>query len=69
MVQRGSVTALPSAKLHVVTAQLHDGAADVIMVRLAGDELPAQWDDGDASYEPGTRFTLRMRGGRTPPEP
>jgi Alginate lyase len=69
---RQAVLAVPPAKPEVVTAQIHDGSDDVMEVRLEGERLIAQYDDGgtditiDPSYVLGTPFNLRIvaAGGR-----
>lgn len=48
---RQAVTALPTAKPDVVTAQIHDGDDDVVEIRLEGARLLAEYDDGDGSVE------------------
>jgi len=48
---RQAVTALPDAKPHVVTAQIHDAEDDVVEIRLEGSRLLAEYDDGDGSVE------------------
>lgn len=48
---RQAVTALPTAKPDVVTAQIHDGDDDVVEIRLEGARLLAEFDDGDGSVE------------------
>jgi hypothetical protein len=61
---RESVTALPSAKPEVVTAQIHDAEDDVLQVRLEGTELSVQYDDGaervvlDPAYVLGSQFDI-----------
>jgi hypothetical protein len=63
---RQAVTRLPEVKPHVVTAQIHDGDDDVVLVRLEGERLMAQYDDGasaiviDPAYVLGTRYDLRI---------
>jgi len=63
---RQAVTRLPEVKPHVVTAQIHGGDDDVVLVRLEGEELLAEYDDGDSSividpaYELGTPYDLRI---------
>lgn len=48
---RQAVTALPTAKPDVVTAQIHDDEDDVVEIRLEGSRLLAEYDDGDGSVE------------------
>jgi len=63
---RQAVTRLPEVKPHVVTAQIHGGDDDVVLVRLEGEELKAEYDDGDSeividpAYELGTPYDLRI---------
>jgi len=63
---RQAVTRLPQVKPHVVTAQIHGGDDDVVLVRLEGERLVAQYDDGrseiviDNAYRLGTRYDLRI---------
>jgi Alginate lyase len=63
---RQAVLAVPPAKPHVVTAQIHDGSDDVMEVRLEGERLIAQYDDGnenitiDPAYVLGTPYNLRI---------
>jgi Alginate lyase len=63
---RQAVLSVPSAKPEVVTAQIHDASDDVMEIRLEGERLIAQYDDGhenitvDPSYVLGTPFNLRI---------
>jgi Alginate lyase len=63
---RQAVLALPDAKPHVVTAQIHDASSDVMEVRLEGSHLIVQYDDGhenitvDPDYVLGTAYNLRI---------
>jgi hypothetical protein len=63
---RQAVTRLPAAKPHVVAAQIHGGDDDVVLVRLEGERLIAEYDDGDSeividpAYELGTPYDLRI---------
>jgi hypothetical protein len=63
---RQAVTRLPEVKPHVVTAQIHGGDDDVVLVRLEGEQLLAEYDDGDSSivldpaYELGTPYDLTI---------
>lgn len=63
---RQAVTALPSAKPHVVTAQIHDAQSDVLEVRLEGERLLAEYADGskdvtiDPAYVLGTPYDLTI---------
>ena len=69
---RQAVTALPSAKPEVVTAQVHDSSSDVLEVRLEGTTLIAQYNNGktdvtlDPKYSLGTVYDLKIvaAGGR-----
>ena len=66
MTLRQAVTRIPQVKPHVVTAQIHDGNDDVMQIRLEGNQLAAQYDDGnsrviiDPSYVLGTPYDLRI---------
>jgi Alginate lyase len=66
MILRQAVTRLPEVKPHVVTAQIHGGDDDVMLVRLEGETLMAQYDDGageiviDPAYRLGTPYDLRI---------
>jgi hypothetical protein len=63
---RQAVTRVPEVKPHVVTAQIHGGDDDVVLVRLEGEKLMAQYDDGDSeividpAYRLGTPYDLRI---------
>jgi Alginate lyase len=63
---RQAVTQLPTAKPHVVTAQIHDAADDVIEVRLEGKRLLVAYDNGsdkitlDPGYVLDTPFDLEI---------
>jgi hypothetical protein len=63
---RQAVTRLPEVKPHVVTAQIHGGDDDVVLVRLEGERLLAQYDDGDSeitidpAYVLGTPYDLQI---------
>lgn len=63
---RQAVTKLPEVKPHVVTAQIHGGDDDVVLVRLEGERLIAEYDDGDSeividpAYVLGTPYDLRI---------
>ena len=69
---RQAGTALPKAKPDVVTAQIHDSSDDVMEIRLEGNRLIAQYNDGhtnitlDPSYSLGTVYDLKIvaTGGR-----
>ena len=61
-----AVTRLPEAKPEAVTAQIHDGSDDVVQIRLEGQRLLVQYDDGaqqvdlDPHYALGTRYTVTL---------
>jgi hypothetical protein len=63
---RQAVTRLPAVKPDVVTAQIHDAEDDVLEVRLEGERLIAQYEDGDGervidpAYRLGTPYDLRI---------
>jgi hypothetical protein len=63
---RQAVTALPTAKPEIVTAQIHGGDDDVMQVRLEGKRLLVQYDDGkreitiDPSYVLGRVFDVKI---------
>jgi hypothetical protein len=63
---RAAVTELPAMKPEVVTAQIHDGDDDVVEVRLEGEHLLVEYDDGDQEvtidpeYRLGTPFDLEI---------
>ena len=63
---RQAVTRLPQVKPHVVTAQIHDAEDDIMMVRLEGERLIAEYRDGngevviDPAYRLGTPYDLRI---------
>ncbi|OLT14609.1 hypothetical protein BJF78_17950 [Pseudonocardia sp. CNS-139] len=69
---REAVTQLPPVKSHVVAAQIHDAEDDVIEVRLEGQHLFVEYDDGkgevtlDPAYVLGTPYDLQIAasGGR-----
>ncbi|MEJ3658624.1 polysaccharide lyase family 7 protein [Actinomycetes bacterium KLBMP 9759] len=69
---RQAVTQLPLVKQDVVAAQIHDAEDDVVEVRLEGERLLAEYDDGDGSivldeaYRIGTPYDLQIKasGGR-----
>lgn len=66
MTVRQAVTALPTAKPELVTAQIHDTKSDVIEIRLEGSRLVAQYDDGksefplDPAYVLGTVYDVSL---------
>lgn len=59
-------TQLPRAKPEVVGAQIHDADDDVLQIRLEGQKLMVQYDDGksekilDPAYKLGTPYHLRI---------
>jgi hypothetical protein len=61
-----AITKVPSAKPEVVGAQIHDAEDDVLQIRLEGQTLMAQYDDGksetviDPAYELGTPYNVRI---------
>jgi hypothetical protein len=69
---RQAITALPTAKPEIVSAQIHGGDDDVMQVRLEGTKLVVQYDDGkseivmDPKYKVGTVFDVKIvaAGGR-----
>jgi hypothetical protein len=69
---RQAITQLPEAKPHVVAAQIHDADTDIVMIRLEGETLMVESNDGDdetildPAYVLGTPYNLRITaaGGR-----
>jgi hypothetical protein len=63
---REAVTRLPAVKPHVVAAQIHDAEDDVIEVRLEGQRLLVEYNDGDGdatldpAYALGTPYDLEI---------
>ncbi|GAA0905436.1 polysaccharide lyase family 7 protein [Pseudonocardia zijingensis] len=63
---REAIIATPKAKPEVVAAQIHDGDDDVLQIRLEGERLTVQSDDGetetvlDPAYRLGTPYDLRI---------
>jgi Alginate lyase len=63
---REAVTLLPAVKPHVVAAQIHDADDDVIEVRVEGQRLLVQYNDGDddatldPAYALGTPYDLEI---------
>ena len=61
-----AITKVPSAKPHVVAAQIHDGNDDVMQIRLEGQKLMVQYNDGksnvviDPNYQLGTPYNVRI---------
>ncbi|WP_433277526.1 polysaccharide lyase family 7 protein [Pseudonocardia xinjiangensis] len=62
---RQAVTRLPAVKPDVVTAQIHDAEDDVLEVRLEGERLVAQYEDGDGErvIDPVCRLGTRTNSG------
>jgi hypothetical protein len=63
---RQAITELPPVKPHVVAAQIHDGNDDVLQIRLEGESLAVQYNDGndqvviDPGYQLGTPYDLQI---------
>jgi hypothetical protein len=61
-----AITALPTVKPHVVSAQIHSGSDDVLQIRLEGKRLMVMYKDGQAtetlddSYVLGTKFDVKI---------
>jgi hypothetical protein len=61
-----AITQLPSAKPEVVGAQIHDDKDDVLQIRLEGQKLTVQYDDGkseqvlDPNYTLGTPYNVQI---------
>ena len=61
-----AITQVPSAKPEVVAAQIHDDKDDVLQIRLEGQKLSVQYDDGkseqvlDPAYQLGTPYHVRI---------
>jgi hypothetical protein len=61
-----AITKVPAAKPEVVAAQIHDGGDDVLQIRLEGQKLMVQYDDGkseqiiDPDYQLGTPYHVRI---------
>ncbi len=55
---RQAVTALPTAKPEVVTAQIHDSKDDVVQIRLEGSRLIARYDNGRTDVTLDPRYVL-----------
>lgn len=65
MVVQQAITAVPPVKKHVVCAQIHDAADDVLMIRLEDRKLFVERNRLaevvlSEDYKLGTRFTIRM---------
>jgi Alginate lyase len=63
---REAILAVPKAKPEVVAAQIHDGDDDVLQIRLEGERLSVQSDDGenetvlDPAYRLGAPYDLKI---------
>ena len=63
---REAILAVPPVKPEVVAAQIHDGADDVMQLRLEGQRLMVQYDDGDReivldpAYQLGTPYDVSI---------
>jgi len=63
---RQAILAVPKVKPEVVAAQIHDGDDDVLQIRLEGERLTVQSDDGetetvlDPAYRLGTPYDLKI---------
>ncbi len=63
---REAILAVPQVKPEVVAAQIHDGDDDVLQIRLEGERLTVQSDDGesetvlDPAYRLGTPYQLKI---------
>ena len=61
-----AITKVPAGKPEVVAAQIHDGGDDVLQIRLEGQKLMVQYDDGkseqiiDPDYTLGTPYHVRI---------
>ena len=61
-----AITQVPSAKPEVVGAQIHDDKDDVLQIRLEGQKLMVQYNDGkseqplDENYQLGTPYNVRI---------
>jgi hypothetical protein len=61
-----AITQVPSAKPEVVAAQIHDDKDDVLQIRLEGQKLMVQYNDGgseaiiDPNYVLGTPYNVRI---------
>jgi hypothetical protein len=66
---REAFTKLPNAKPEVVGVQIHDDKDDVMQIRLEGQKLMVQYNDGkseavlDPNYKLGTPFDTRIVAG------
>ena len=63
---RQAITRLPQVKPHLVAAQIHDADDDVMLVRLEGQRLLVEYQDGDRevvldpAYRLGTPYDLTI---------
>lgn len=63
---REAILEVPKVKPEVVAAQIHDGDDDVLQIRLEGERLSVQSDDGesetviDPAYRLGTPYDLKI---------
>ena len=61
-----AITKVPAAKPEVVAAQIHDASDDVLQIRLEGQKLMVQYNDGkseqvlDPDYKLGTPYHVRI---------
>jgi hypothetical protein len=61
-----AITKVPAEKPEVVAAQIHDASDDVLQIRLEGQKLMVQYDDGkseqiiDPDYTLGTPYNVRI---------
>jgi Alginate lyase len=61
-----AITEVPAAKPEVVAAQIHDASDDVLQIRLEGQKLMVQYDDGkseqiiDPDYTLGAPYHVRI---------
>ena len=66
LTMEAAITATPPNKPHVVAAQIHDGADDVVMIRLYDHQLVVDANDSkvrlllDDDYQLGKRFTVSI---------
>jgi len=61
-----SIDKIPVVKPHLCAAQIHDGADDVLQIRLEGTKLMAAHTDGnvklslDDNYKLGTKYSVKI---------
>lgn len=61
-----SIDKIPTVKPHQCAAQIHDGADDILQIRLEGTKLMAAHTDGavklslDDNYKLGTKYTVKI---------